>query len=92
MRAEDYKKQNLEMMGNLVGMLSKNPASIKNMSYKVKGSDGTDDVKTEMSVRMKDGQVDLPCDHLVCMDPPHSFVISLCPEQRTLLQHKIILY
>jgi hypothetical protein len=84
--ADDYKKQNLEMMNNLVGMLSKNPASIKSMSYKVQGSDGTaEDVKTELSVTMKDdGQVHQPCDHhLVCMDPPFCHIFVLVPGSET---------
>ena len=52
MYAEDYEKQNHEMMSNLASILSNNPENIKSMSYnRSKSPDGSEN--TELTVTMK---------------------------------------
>ena len=59
MYAEDYEKQNHEMMSNLASILSSNPENIKSMSYnRSKSPDGTEN--TELTVTMKDADVHQP--------------------------------
>ena len=59
MYAEDYEKQNHEMMSNLASILSNNPENIKAMSYnRSRSPDGTEN--TELTVTMKDADVHQP--------------------------------
>lgn len=59
MYAEDYEKQNHEMVSNLASILSNNPENIKPMSYNRSTSrDGTEN--TELTVTMKDADVHQP--------------------------------